>query len=157
MELCHDWKWTIEIFSGNNNVAVLWCFFKDRLGITEVWKYTLDEKGIHLERCNLNYFPVWQFQPAVTMWLSWMIIFTVNKLFSKTSKMNFANNLNAQRTVARETFPETLEVMSYVYQLWRHSYTTNDVTSLPETFPTQLCPFDYLGCLLALRNILYWF
>ena len=35
--------------------------------------------------------------------------------------------------VARETFPETPEVMSYVYQLWRHTYSTNDVT-----FPTQL-------------------
>jgi len=30
--------------------------------------------------------------------------------------------------VAMETFPETPEVMSYVYQLWRHIYTTNDVT-----------------------------
>ena len=40
--------------------------------------------------------------------------------------------------VARETFPETPEVMSHVYQLWRHIYTTNDVTAFPETFPTQL-------------------
>ena len=36
--------------------------------------------------------------------------------------------------VARETFPETPEVMSHVYQLWRHIYTTNDVTAFPETF-----------------------
>ena len=42
-------------------------------------------------------------------------------------------------SVARETFPETLEVMSHEYQLWRHIYTTNDVTAFPETFPTQLC------------------
>ena len=41
--------------------------------------------------------------------------------------------------VARETFPETLEVMSYVNQLWQHMYTTNDVTWFLETFPTQLC------------------
>ena len=50
----------------------------------------------------------------------------------------FVSSPMDESRVARETFPETPEVMSHVYQLWRHIYTTNDVTAFPETFPTQL-------------------
>jgi len=48
-------------------------------------------------------------------------------------------NMGFHTRVARETFPETPEFMSCLYQLWHHTYSTNDVTLFPETFPTELC------------------
>ena len=49
-----------------------------------------------------------------------------------------ALNASVTTRVARETFVETPEVMSHLYQLWHHIYTNDDVTPFPQMFPTQL-------------------